>query len=146
MGMSIEPSADKRTIVEEGTTFKGTLDSSCPILVNGRVEGELAAPSLSVSATGAVQGKVRVGNLQSQGELCGEFEAERAQLSGVVRNNTVIRAETLEVKLASQSGKMQVVFGECQKASAVDSAKAARVESRPSGSPLALRPSQPPPS
>jgi cytoskeletal protein CcmA (bactofilin family) len=145
--MSTEPVVDRRTIVEEGTTFKGKLESSCPVLVSGRIEGDLAAPSLSVSATGAVQGKVHVASLQSEGELCGEFEADRVQLAGVVRDHTVIRAQTLEIKLASQCGKMQVVFGQAQEASAVESAKglATRVEPRPSR-PLALRPSQPPPS
>jgi hypothetical protein len=31
-----------------------------------------------------------------------------------VRDNTVIRARTLEVKLAASRGKLQVIFGECE--------------------------------
>ena len=30
----------KQTVVEEGTQFKGSLTSTCPVLVNGRVEGD----------------------------------------------------------------------------------------------------------
>jgi cytoskeletal protein CcmA (bactofilin family) len=104
----------KKTLVEEGTQFKGALSSSCPIEVKGRVEGDLQAPSLAVSATGAVKGKVKVGEMRSEGEIAGEFDADVVQLSGTVKDNTVIRAKSLEVKLAASDGKLQVVFGECE--------------------------------
>jgi cytoskeletal protein CcmA (bactofilin family) len=104
---------EKQTYVEEGTQFKGSLTSSCPIVVRGKVEGDLAAPSLTVSPSGSVRGQVRVGEMRSQGELAGEFDADIVQLSGTVRDNTVIRAKSLEVKLQPAEGKMQVIFGEC---------------------------------
>jgi cytoskeletal protein CcmA (bactofilin family) len=104
----------RKTLVEEGTQFKGSLSSDCPIEVKGRVEGDLSAPALSVSATGAVHGKVKVGEIKSQGELAGEFDADVVQLSGTIKDNTVIRAKSLEVKLQPANGKMQVIFGECQ--------------------------------
>jgi cytoskeletal protein CcmA (bactofilin family) len=103
----------KKTLVEEGTSFKGSLSSTCPVVVRGRVEGDVSAPSLQVSATGAVHGKVKVGEMQSQGELSGEFDADIVQLSGSVKDNTIVRAKSLEVKLAPTNGKLQVVFGEC---------------------------------
>jgi len=103
----------KKTLVEEGTQFKGSLTSSCPVVVKGRVEGDVSAPSLQVSASGAVHGKVKVGEMQSHGELSGEFDADVVQLSGVVKDNTIVRAKSLEVKLMPVNGKMQVVFGEC---------------------------------
>jgi cytoskeletal protein CcmA (bactofilin family) len=104
----------RKTLVEEGTQFKGSLSSDCPIEVKGRVEGDLTAPALAVSASGAVHGKVKVGQIQSSGELAGEFDADTVQLSGTVKDNTVIRAKSLEVKLEPANGKMQVVFGECE--------------------------------
>ena len=104
----------KKTLVEEGTQFKGALSSSCPVEVKGRVEGDLDAPSLTVSGTGAVKGKVKVGELHSEGEIAGEFDAGTVQLSGTVKDNTVIRAKSLEVKLSASNGKLQVVFGECE--------------------------------
>ncbi|HMI84405.1 MAG TPA: polymer-forming cytoskeletal protein [Polyangiaceae bacterium] len=103
----------KKTLVEEGTSFKGSLSSTCPVVVKGRVEGDVSAPSLQVSASGAVHGKVKVGEMQSHGELSGEFDAETVQLSGSVKDNTIVRARSLEVKLAPTNGKLQVVFGEC---------------------------------
>ena len=104
---------EKKTLVEEGTEFKGSLTSKCPVEVRGRIDGDLNAPSLHVSNSGAVSGKVYVGQLVSQGEIAGEFDADSIQLSGTVKDNTVIRAKTLEVRLSPPSGnKMQVIFGE----------------------------------
>ena len=104
----------RKTLVEEGTHFKGSLSSDCPIEVKGRVEGDLTAPALAVSTTGAVHGKVKVGEMKSQGELAGEFDADVVQLSGTVKDSTIIRAKSLEVKLVPANGKMQVIFGECE--------------------------------
>jgi cytoskeletal protein CcmA (bactofilin family) len=104
----------RKTLVEEGTQFKGSLSSDCPIEVKGRVEGDLVAPALAVAASGAVHGKVKVSEMRSQGELAGEFDADAVQLSGTVKNNTIIRAKSLEVKLAPANGKMAVTFGECE--------------------------------
>jgi cytoskeletal protein CcmA (bactofilin family) len=115
MSNTVRPTAPiKHTIVEEGSTFKGTLTSSCPIHVHGRIEGELETPALTVSATGAVHGRAKVGAVRSQGELSGEFDADSVELAGKVRDNTVIRARSLEVKLSSARGKLQVIFGECE--------------------------------
>lgn len=106
-------SSGPKTLVEEGTHFKGSLTSKCPIEVKGRVEGDLTAPALTVSATGAVQGKAKVGELHSEGEIAGEFDADVVHLSGVVKDNTILRAKSLEVKLTVPEGRVQVMFGEC---------------------------------
>ena len=112
-GPGAQPAAVKQTLVEEGTTFKGSLSSNCPIVVKGRVEGDVAAPSLNVSNSGSVHGTVKVNDLRSAGELSGDFESETVTLSGVVKDNTRLRAKSLEVRLAVPNGKMQVVFGDC---------------------------------
>jgi cytoskeletal protein CcmA (bactofilin family) len=115
---------DRKTLVEEGTQFKGSLSSNCPIEVRGRIEGDVTAPALSVAAGGAVHGKVKVGEIRSQGELAGEFDADVVQLSGTIKDNTVIRAKSLEVKLSSPNSKMQVVFGDCELEVGGDAAQA----------------------
>ena len=104
----------KKTLVEEGTEFRGSLTSKCPVEVRGKVDGDLQAPSLDVSPTGSVSGKVKVEQLVSRGEIAGEFDADAVQLSGTVKDNTVIRARTLEVKLtpATEGNRLQVIFGE----------------------------------
>jgi cytoskeletal protein CcmA (bactofilin family) len=113
MSDSMNAPHGRKTLVEEGTQFKGSLTSNCPIEVKGRIEGDVTAPALAVSASGAVHGRVKVGEIRSQGELAGEFDADVVQLSGTVKDNTIIRAKSLEVKLHPAEGKMQVVFGEC---------------------------------
>src|SRR4051812_19956099 len=104
----------KQTLVEEGTELKGTATSKCPIVVMGKIEGEITAPSIQITNTGVVAGNVKVKELYSAGELAGEVEAETVQISGRVRDRTVIRARSLEVSLNVTKGGMQVVFGECE--------------------------------
>jgi len=103
----------KHTLVEEGTEFKGTMSSNCPIVVMGKVEGEVAGPVIHVTKSGVVAGTVKVKELHSAGEVAGEVQAEAVRLSGRVRDKTVIRTKSLEVVLTSEGG-MQVVFGECE--------------------------------
>ena len=112
--MTESKQTEKRTLVEEGTELKGSLTSTCPVLVRGRIEGEVTAPALTVSPSGAVSGRAKVGELVAEGELSGEFDADVVQLSGKVQDRTVIRAKTLSVQLSAESGKLQVVFGECE--------------------------------
>jgi cytoskeletal protein CcmA (bactofilin family) len=104
----------KTTLIEDDTEFKGTLSSKCPVVVKGAIEGEVVGPSLHVSPSGSVAGKVKVGELRSEGSLAGEFDADSVQLAGTVKSDTVIRARSLEVKLAPTNGRMQVTFGHCE--------------------------------
>jgi cytoskeletal protein CcmA (bactofilin family) len=108
----MDPKAVRESMVAQGTSFKGIVTSDCPVTVSGTVDGELSAPALVVTDSGSVNGKVKVEDLRSSGEIAGQIEAGAMQLSGKVRDNTSIRAKTLEVKLASSgSEKLQVVFG-----------------------------------
>jgi cytoskeletal protein CcmA (bactofilin family) len=106
----------KQTTVEEGTHFKGTLQSTCRVVVRGVVDGELHAPDVVVAESGTVTGTVKAQSLQSSGTLAGRIDVDDLVLSGSVKNDTVIRAKTLEVKLQQQQGddgKLEVRFGEC---------------------------------
>lgn len=104
----------KQTTVEEGTQFKGTLQSNCRVLVRGVIDGELSAPVVVVAETGSVIGSVKAQSLQSSGVLAGRIDVDDVVLSGTVKNDTVIRAKTMEVKLQQgEAGKIEVRFGEC---------------------------------
>ena len=138
----------KKTLIEEGTEFKGTLTSTCAIVVMGRVEGELKGPSVEVTETGVLSGKAKVTELRSRGELSGEFDAEVVELSGRVRDKTVIRAKSLEVSLQRAEGGIEMVFGDCElavgeapdKARAVREATSGRKDARASAAPVAAPP------
>jgi cytoskeletal protein CcmA (bactofilin family) len=105
------PALQKRTLVEEGTGFKGSMTSTCPIVVQGSVEGDVEGPSVTVSATGSLSGKIQTGSLKSDGKIAGDFEVETAQLAGAVATNTVIRAQSLDLKLTVPEGKLELRFG-----------------------------------
>jgi cytoskeletal protein CcmA (bactofilin family) len=125
----------KHTLIEEGTEFRGSLSSTCPIVVVGKIEGNVTGPVIHIAASGVVAGRVSVQQLRSEGELAGEVDAEVVQIAGTVRDGTRIRAKTLQVTLATKNG-MEVVFGECElaigdepnKQAAIDAATAAPQE------------------
>ena len=104
----------KRTIIEDGTRFDGSISSQCEILISGTVKGELLAPSLTVAPSGSMHGMVKVEQLVSQGEISGEISADSVELSGKVGDRTVIQAATLEVRLAQPNKGVQVTFGNCE--------------------------------
>jgi cytoskeletal protein CcmA (bactofilin family) len=116
MLMAEKDSTVKQTIVEEGTEFEGTLKSTCPISVSGKLQGMISAPSMTILQSGAVHGKIKVQQLKSQGEISGEIDADSVELSGRVSDQTTIRAKTLEVSLNQKSGdeKLQMTFGNCE--------------------------------
>lgn len=105
--------SDKQTFVEEGTEFKGTMTSSCPVAVRGTLDGDIKAPMLTITETGTVTGNVEAASIRSEGVLAGKVDAEDIFLSGKVRDNTVIRAKSLEVKISQEKSKLEVTFGEC---------------------------------
>ena len=105
--------SDKKTIIEEGTEFKGSLSASCPILARGRIEGDVTGPALEVTDTGVVSGQVKVTELRSRGELAGRFEADEVMLSGRVRDDTLIVAKALEVTPA-RAAAVAVELDDCE--------------------------------
>jgi cytoskeletal protein CcmA (bactofilin family) len=108
-----ETGETRETIIAEGTVMKGSIASECPITVSGKVEGDLAAPSLNITEEGSVHGQVLVEKLYSRGEISGEIEAQEVKLSGKVRDKTSIKAKSLEVKLdAHDPERLNVTFGE----------------------------------
>jgi cytoskeletal protein CcmA (bactofilin family) len=104
----------KRTVVEEGTEFRGTLSANCPVVILGKVEGELTGPTVEVSDTGVLSGRAKVTELRSRGELAGDLEADEVELAGRVRDKTIIRARSLHVSPGQADGEPKIVFGECE--------------------------------
>lgn len=131
----------RQTLVEEGTEFKGTMTSRCPVVVMGKVDGEIEAPSMRISSSGAVAGTLKVKELHCEGEVAGTVEADSVHLAGRVKDGTVIRANSLDVKIERQKGAMELVFGECEiavgeepkKEDAIAAATAPEAEAEKSG-------------
>ena len=104
----------KETVIEDGTEFDGSLTSRCPISLSGTVKGELLAPVLNVTPSGSVHGSVQVERLICRGEISGEIQAQTVELAGKVSDQTVITAETLEVRLSQPGEAVRVTFGNCE--------------------------------
>jgi cytoskeletal protein CcmA (bactofilin family) len=103
----------KQTLLEAGTEFKGTIRSSCPVFVNGTLDGEVDAPLVSIAQSGTVSGVIKTKTLRSHGTLSGSVDGGDVFVSGAVRSHTVIRARRLEVKVGSRDGQLEVTFGKC---------------------------------
>jgi cytoskeletal protein CcmA (bactofilin family) len=103
--------AERQTLVEEGTRLEGALVSSSAVVVKGKIVGDVTAPLLRVTDSGSVHGRMNVREIVSNGELSGELDADLVQLAGVVRDKTIVRARSLNVKLAASSGRIEIVFG-----------------------------------
>lgn len=108
-----EQKKQRATLVEDGTEFKGELTSNCPLVIRGKVEGSIKAPAITIARSGSLTGTAKLGQLLSEGELSGEFEADAVRLAGRVGNNTTIKARSLEAKLAAKEKGLMVTFGEC---------------------------------
>jgi cytoskeletal protein CcmA (bactofilin family) len=111
---SIRPVApgEPTTIVEEGSEFRGNFTSSRPIIVNGRIEGDVNAPAVVVTNSGAVQGNVEAKTISCRGSAAGVLAADTIELSGSIAQNTVIRAQRLNLKIVSTSGRIELAFGQ----------------------------------
>lgn len=110
-----QPPAGRKSVIDEGTTFRGVVASSSTVQVLGVLEGEVTGPALEVDRGGVIIGKAKVAELRSHGELAGEFDADDVELWGKVRDQTVIRARSLLVGPADgHPADGEPVFGECQ--------------------------------
>ncbi|HVR62097.1 MAG TPA: polymer-forming cytoskeletal protein [Polyangia bacterium] len=105
-------SSIRDTIVEEGSTLRGSLASRGRILVMGRLDGDIDSPAVEVTETGALSGTIKAGVLRSRGALGGLLEANEIDLGGRVLDETVIRARDLAVALGSEGEGAQ--FGDCE--------------------------------
>jgi cytoskeletal protein CcmA (bactofilin family) len=138
----------KHTLVEEGTELTGKITSSVPIVVMGKVEGDISGPEIQVFANGVVAGNVKVQQLRSDGEVAGSVEADAVRISGRVRDRTVIRARSLEVTLSGKG--MEVQFGDCElqigdapdKEAAITAATTVEPARKPDSTRRATRPSE----
>jgi cytoskeletal protein CcmA (bactofilin family) len=101
----------RHTLVDEGTAFDGTFNSSCPIVVHGSIRGAVTAPEVTIAPLGAIVGMIKTERLISNGVLSGTVDAVHVLLSGSVRRDTVIKAEQLELSLQADRGWLEVTFG-----------------------------------
>ena len=106
-GSRVEPT----TVVQEGTDFRGDFNSTCPIVVNGRIEGGVKAPAVTITDSGMLQGTVEAKTIACRGSVSGVLEADAIELSGTIAQNTIVRAQRLKLDIESTSGRIELAFG-----------------------------------
>lgn len=104
----------RKSVIEEGTSFKGAINASSPVLVRGTFEGEITGAAVEIDRGGVMLGKAKVSELRCRGEMGGEFEAENVEIGGRVRDKTIIRARSLLVAPGADQEAHAPLFGECQ--------------------------------
>ena len=100
------------TVVQEGTDFRGDFTSTCPIIVNGRIEGGVKAPAVTVTDSGTLRGRVEATTIDCRGSVAGVLEADAIELSGTIAQNTIVRAQRLRLNIESTSGRIELAFGQ----------------------------------
>jgi cytoskeletal protein CcmA (bactofilin family) len=101
----------RRTTVEEGSEFTGTVESSCPVAVNGTILGNISAPEITINRSGSISGIIKADRLTSNGTISGNVEAAHVLVTGRVGSQTIIKTSRLEATLRAESGQLEVTFG-----------------------------------
>jgi cytoskeletal protein CcmA (bactofilin family) len=104
--------AEPTTIIEEGTLFRGEFTSRGPVLVNGRLEGDVKAPAVTVTTSGALHGKVEAKTISCRGSVSGVLEADAIELTGAIARDTIVRAQRLNLDVESTSGRIELAFNQ----------------------------------
>jgi cytoskeletal protein CcmA (bactofilin family) len=107
-----ESRPEPATIVQDGTDFRGDFTSNCPIVVNGRIQGDVKAPAVTVTSSGVLQGRVEAKTIACRGSVSGVLEADAIELSGDIAQNTIVRAQRLRLNIESTSGRIELAFGQ----------------------------------
>jgi cytoskeletal protein CcmA (bactofilin family) len=100
------------TVVEEGSDFQGDFTSRCPIIVNGRIAGNVKAPTVTVTATGSLEGKIEAKTISCNGSVAGVLEADAIALTGAIARDTIVRAQRLNLDVESTSGRIELAFNQ----------------------------------
>lgn len=72
----VRQAVTKYTLVSEGTTFSGEINSNDPLVVNGKVEGKVNVKnSMAIGKTGFVRADVKSATLEVNGKIVGDIVA-----------------------------------------------------------------------
>lgn len=68
---------DKETILSDDTRFKGSLEFSHKLIINGHFEGNLQSKGiLTIGSSGQVKAEIKVGSVIIEGKVWGNITAE----------------------------------------------------------------------
>lgn len=97
------------SIVSPEMTVTGNLESSGDVQVDGTVDGDVRAETLTIGENGTINGTVRAGTLRVLGRIDGEIQAANVTILASAR----VRGDVVHESLAIEAGAM--IEGHCRR-------------------------------
>jgi cytoskeletal protein CcmA (bactofilin family) len=88
------------SVIAGGLTVKGELQSSGEIRIDGTVEGNLAAPVVTIGRAGSIKGNIAADRAMIEGEVAGQIKAK----SVVLARTAKVRGDVLHATLKVEPG------------------------------------------
>jgi len=85
------------SVISEGMWFKGEVNCSGSLNLEGRIEGKLDAPQVSIGATGSFSGDLKATSVSLSGEVEGTLTCDDLTLSHTGRIKGEVVCKTLKV-------------------------------------------------
>jgi len=104
-------SAAVPSIVSPEMTVTGNLVSSGEVQIDGHVDGDVQADSLTVGENGQINGTVQAGHLRVLGHIDGEIQADNV----TVLTSARVNGDVIHESLAIEAGAM--IEGHCRRRS-----------------------------
>lgn len=128
------------SILSNDLVVKGSIVSEGEVQLDGKVEGDVRASSLTIGEEATVKGEVIAETVVIRGRVEGSVRARQVQLAATAR----VEGDVIHASLAIESGAY--FDGHCKRSSdPLSDAKSSKVESKPAETPKSA-PAAPPPS
>ncbi len=115
------------SIVSPEMTVTGNLVSSGEVQLDGTVDGDVQAETLTIGENGTINGTVRATTLRVLGHVDGEIQADDVTILARAR----VRGDVVHESLAIEAGAM--IEGHCRRANQAESPEAAAPARRGAG-------------
>jgi cytoskeletal protein CcmA (bactofilin family) len=102
------------TIISEGLTVTGNLDSDGEVQVDGLVQGDIKSLRLSIGQNGRIVGAVQAERVLIRGRIDGQIRAQEVTLTRTAQVKGDIHHETLTIEPGA------TIDGHCRRLNAVD--------------------------
>lgn len=96
---AIRPAASKPTarsapsIISSDMLIKGSVSSDGEMQIDGKIEGDVAATSITIGQTGSIQGEVKAQTVIVRGKIMGSIRARKVELeSGAHVDGDIVHA------------------------------------------------------
>jgi cytoskeletal protein CcmA (bactofilin family) len=109
LGKKKSQSNGEPSVLSAGAVFKGILSSPGPVHAQGKLEGELTSPHVTLGDSGQMSGKLTCRNLVIDGKFNGELECDEAVAGATSVMEGVLICKSLQAAPGAQiSGKVQI--------------------------------------